>query len=333
MSQTKRIMVVIDPTSTEQPAAERAAWLAKRMDAQLDLFICDYFSEMAYQELIDFSALELARVEALRRHEEYLEGLAERFRADGLEVSVSARWDNPLHKGILRQIKEQKPTIVAKDTHYHTAIERTFFTNTDWSLIRACPVPLWLVKPHAPLKDKFKIMAAVDPIHSADEPASLDQMILEAAEKFKTITDGDLHVVHAVELPPPYIVSAVSMGAGVTPPTEEMIEAKRIRHSRAVGNLLGDASVHAENIHIIDGDPRKVLIKQAQLLRADLVVTGAIARGALDRLLVGSTAEKVMDKMPCDLLIIKPPIDTGKEESDQSFTGLFETESSEQMSV
>jgi universal stress protein E len=33
---------------------------------------------------------------------------------------------------------------------------------------------------------------------------------------------------------------------------------------------------------------------------------GAIARRGLSRLFIGSTAERVLDKLPCDLVIVKP---------------------------
>ena len=37
-----------------------------------------------------------------------------------------------------------------------------------------------------------------------------------------------------------------------------------------------------------------------------IVVMGALARAGLKRLLIGNTAERVLDHLPCDLLVIKP---------------------------
>jgi universal stress protein E len=54
------------------------------------------------------------------------------------------------------------------------------------------------------------------------------------------------------------------------------------------------------------GDPAKLLPKLATDLDAGLVVMGAIARNSLQRVFVGSTTEQVLDKLPCDLLIVKP---------------------------
>jgi len=41
-------------------------------------------------------------------------------------------------------------------------------------------------------------------------------------------------------------------------------------------------------------------------MRADLVVMGAVSRRGLQRLFVGNTAEEVLDKLGCDVLIVKP---------------------------
>ncbi len=34
---------------------------------------------------------------------------------------------------------------------------------------------------------------------------------------------------------------------------------------------------------------------------------GAVARGRLQRAAIGSTAERVLDHLPCDVVIVKPP--------------------------
>jgi universal stress protein E len=44
-----------------------------------------------------------------------------------------------------------------------------------------------------------------------------------------------------------------------------------------------------------------------EALGADLLVMGAVSRSAVQRLLLGSTAELVLDFVPCDLLIVKRP--------------------------
>ncbi|MFL2545895.1 MAG: universal stress protein [Candidatus Rariloculaceae bacterium] len=38
----------------------------------------------------------------------------------------------------------------------------------------------------------------------------------------------------------------------------------------------------------------------------DLIVMGAISRSGMDRVFLGNTAERVLDQLACDLLIVKP---------------------------
>ena len=77
----------------------------------------------------------------------------------------------------VRQSIALKADVVFKDTHYHSALSRALFTNTDWSLIRTCPVPLWLVSPRKIFQHQ-NIIAAIDPFHEHDKPAAMDDQIL-----------------------------------------------------------------------------------------------------------------------------------------------------------
>ena len=52
--------------------------------------------------------------------------------------------------------------------------------------------------------------------------------------------------------------------------------------------------------------PRDILPAFAREYDADLVVMGALARTGLKRRILGSTAEQVLDNLPCDILIVRP---------------------------
>jgi universal stress protein E len=55
------------------------------------------------------------------------------------------------------------------------------------------------------------------------------------------------------------------------------------------------------------GVPSEVVPRFAQKIAADVVVMGAISRSALKRMFIGSTAERVLEYLPCDVLVVKPP--------------------------
>jgi universal stress protein E len=58
-------------------------------------------------------------------------------------------------------------------------------------------------------------------------------------------------------------------------------------------------------VHVAQGGAREQLLALTDRLRADVVVMGAVSRSGLERLFIGSTAEEVLDRVPCDLLIVK----------------------------
>lgn len=305
MAKSDSILAIVDPTAQEQPAVARAAWLAQKLGCNLELFICEYDQYLAGERFFDTKALEKARSGLLSRHLARLEKLAGPLRAEGIKVACTTAWDHPLHEGILRKIETAKPKLVVKDTHYHSAIRRSVFSNTDWQVIRDCKTPLWLVKP----SDRAEIttlLAAVDPVHDRDKPAKLDHHILDAAEEIRAAIGGKLHVVHAFDPAPIYAVSTDAMSFPITEPINDAVMALRAQHQAAIDDLAKAHQLANDSVRVIDGETREVLVGAVDELDADVVVIGAVSRGALKRLALGSTAERVLDFVPCDLLIVKP---------------------------
>ena len=69
------------------------------------------------------------------------------------------------------------------------------------------------------------------------------------------------------------------------------------------------AATHAlseADINVLVGEPAEQIIEFAAGHESDLLVMGAVARSAFGRLLIGNTAERVLDAVTSDLLIVKP---------------------------
>jgi universal stress protein E len=305
MTEPKRILVVVDPTAKEHPALDRAAWLAKRLPARLELFICDYDTHLSQNQLFDSASLAKARASLMENHVKRLRALAAPLMADNLEVTVDARWDHPLHDGIVRKTLDAGAALVVKDTHYHSVLKRSIFSNTDWDLIRNCPADLWLVKPQA-LETPPRFLAAVDPLHERDKPAELDHRILKTAEHIAAAVGAELHVCHAFDVAPVLAVSTDSLTMPISLPIAELTESMRKEHTAAVHGLTDAHAIPLERVHIRQCGARELLVTLTGELNADVVVMGAVSRSGLKRLFLGNTAEEVLDKLPCDLLIVKP---------------------------
>ena len=58
---------------------------------------------------------------------------------------------------------------------------------------------------------------------------------------------------------------------------------------------------------LLDGDPATEIVRYAQEMNMDLIVMGTHGRSGLERLLMGSVAEKVMRQATCSVLVVKLP--------------------------
>jgi universal stress protein E len=307
MKRLDRILVVIDPTAQTQPAASKAARLARSSGAVLELFACDFDPALADRVFTHAARLSDLRAEFVARLGRLLEQLAADFRAEGLCVETRACWDNPLHRGIVRHVRETSPDLVVKDTHFHSALRRTLVTNTDWSLIRSCPAPLLLVKA-TPWPASPRVMAALDPGHLADKPAVLDHDILDGAALLARCLGGELHAVHAFF---PDALVAVTTGMAAMPlaasaTATEIVDTERHRAEAGLAAVLASYQLPPQRVHVLQGSASEVLPQAAHSQQADIVVMGAVSRSRLEEIFIGSTAERVLDRIACDTLVVKP---------------------------
>ena len=305
MHEIKQIMVVIDPTTDAQPAMHRAAWLAKHTGADLELFVCYYNEYLSGDRLFDSPSLEKARQEIIAGHEKHLEKLAEPLREQGISVNTIAVWDHPLYEGIVRHAAATGADIVFKDTHHHSAVSRALLTNTDWNLIRACAVPLWLVKPNE-MNDPPVFVAAIDPLNEHDKPAALDDEILNLCKTLAGKSGAEVRAFHSYD---PRIAVATATANAYIPvslPFDEIEKQMREQHEKRFNEVIEFHEIEADKCHLVAGLTHEELPDLAESVNADVVVMGAVSRNRWKRLFIGATAERTLEHLPCDLLIVKP---------------------------
>jgi universal stress protein E len=305
MHELSKILAVIDPTVKDQPGMHRAAWLAKKSGAELELVICYYNEYLSGDRLFDSPSLEKARSEVISNHSRHLEELAEPLRAQGIVVTTSAGWDHPLYEGIVRHAVASGADLVIKDTHHHSAVARALLTNTDWNLIRTCPVPLWLVKP-VDVADQPVFVAAIDLMNEHDKPAALDDDILQTSKFIADKVGGHVHAFHSYD---PRIAVATATANAYIPvslPFDEIEQQMHEDHQKRFHEITSFHGIEDDKSHLVAGLTHEELPIVADELKAAVVVMGAVSRNRWKRLFIGATAERTLEHLPCDLLIIKP---------------------------
>jgi nucleotide-binding universal stress UspA family protein len=67
-----------------------------------------------------------------------------------------------------------------------------------------------------------------------------------------------------------------------------------------------DGKISVQHV-LLEGEPATEIVHYARDAGIDLIVMGTHGRTGLDRLLMGSVAEKVMREAPCSVLVVKLP--------------------------
>jgi universal stress protein E len=94
------------------------------------------------------------------------------------------------------------------------------------------------------------------------------------------------------------------LASGMT--SAEIIEAERKRIAGQLADIVGPHHLPAQRVYLEQGAAAEVLPRMADQLNAALVVMGAVSRSRLQEVFLGSTAERVLDRIGCDVLVVKP---------------------------
>lgn len=298
--QLRQLLVVIDPSQPQQPALQRAQWLARATGAKIELLLCEYNSALEHSLLFDPETLANGRSGLLEKLRADLEGTAQPLREQGLQVSVQVRWGKHTEQLILQCVQELQPDIVFKSSHHHSPLKRLLFGNSCWQLLRHCPAPLWLVQ-HGDWQSR-NLAAALDPLHSADKPTALDLQLIAAAKLLSATLEMPIHYLHCYPPLPPSLL----FDSQLINDYEHHNQVCAAQHRTAFEQLLQTANVPLDQAKLLHGFPEQELPRYAREHGVELLLMGAISRGHLANALLGNTAERVLEAVTCDVLVLKP---------------------------
>jgi universal stress protein E len=300
MRSLRKILVAVkDPYARSHPAVAKAAQLARASGAQLELFHA--LTTPVYVDLVSQRGIEPfvdpAREHAARR----LRALAAPLRRAGLHAAVAVDSDFPAYEAIIRHAGRVGADLIVADCHSgHRA--SWLLQLTDWELLRHSAVPVLLVKNRRPYRNPV-VLAAIDPLHTFAKPGNLDAAILKSATGLKELMRGSLHAMHAYYPAPLGATPAEILNPAIATELQEKAEAKA---RKAFERVLRKYPVARGRRHLVPSHPFEAIEETARRTRADILVMGAISRSGLRRLFIGNTAERILDGVSCDVLVVKP---------------------------
>lgn len=304
MPSIRRILIAVrDPYARSLPALAKGAQLARALNARLELFHAITFP--IYAASVEGFKILQTRQEA--RAVERLQQLAERLRRPGraapAHVSVHAAWDAPAYEAIIRRALETHADLIVAEHHAGGHLGASLLRFGDWELLRRSPIPVLIVKRGGRYRRPATVLAAVDPTHAMDKPAQLDDQILRLAGAVSHALGARMHAVHAkgmIEMVPrpPHPLNPEMAAKRY----RDLIDAADARYAR----LLDRHHVPRMRRHLLNIPPSDAIQDVAHRLHADIVVVGAISRTGWQRLLIGNTAEALLEPLSSDLLVVKP---------------------------
>lgn len=178
---------------------------------------------------------------------------------------------------------------------HHSALGRWLGGSTVQEVVRRLNVPLLVTT--GELRPRPRVMVAVDVSYAA-------KPTIEQATTFAQLLGGPLHALHVVE-------PAVSV-PDVIFRTEPLDYAgwSRERMERDLWPLLPIPDHHKV---IRRGVATTTIAEEAAAWRAHVIVVGSHGKGWIDRLLIGSVTEELLNDLPCAVLVIPVPAPVRRE--------------------
>ncbi len=312
MKRFKNILLIADSEHQQDNALQRAMALAEKNQA--DLTVVRVFNLQCSTNLDDDSACNKLKNAITEQWQDQLSKIISNKPA---QVNISGKlFFNGVFPQIVLEVLQNGYDLVMKSSEENHGLINRIFGSADMHLLRKCPCPVWIMKSNE--KSKYKsIVAAVDVEESdnGNEVSSLNRQILEMASSLALSEFSELHIVHAW----------TAMGASVlnTPrygfseeEVAEWVEQERMNHEEKIDELMKilgkkispDTMEYLNpRIHILKGRAHEVIPNLVGETMADIVVMGTLARTGIPGLIVGNTAESILNNMDCSVLAVKPP--------------------------
>jgi universal stress protein E len=282
------MLALASAEAVPEPVLDRAGRIARGLQAEVEIFLSLYEPDLL-QTLGEGEALAARIAAQVDEQHRRLECVGDRLRDQGIAVRTSVRWDYPMFEGVIRQVLRHRPDLLIVPGIRTADVAPRTLAYREARLIEACPCPLLLLKTPE-VYSRGSIVAALDPLHAGEPSQQLDERIIGAARTVAgALAEAPVHLYHVVAPQP----SAQAAGRRTT--AEAQIREMAFRHD-----------IPGECVHVELGAVVAALSAFARERRAQVVVMGAVSRSFPGRAAFGHTAEKVLDALACDVLVLKP---------------------------
>lgn len=186
--------------------------------------------------------------------------------------------------------------LIAMGTHGRRGVDRMLFGSVTEEVVRKVPCPTLTVRTGADVAPSRAVRRILVPIDFSDASDTAVQHAKEVALTYGAEVDL-LHVVEEPFYPPAYEVSASHF------PTPEVVDRAETQLGDIAREKIGYEHVMVE---ARSGRPYRTILDYIDENDVDLTVIATHGRTGVDRLLLGSVAERVLRQSPKPVFVVKP---------------------------
>ncbi len=288
------VLAATDLREASDEALRQAHQWAQRRNARF--VVCHILprmvgSEMLFPQAIEREAIDQASFErraagVLRRRAETVTGRP----SDELDVVVSA---GSAHTEILRIAEQQHASVIVVGSHGHGVMARIFLGDVAERVAREARCPVLIARRHEATR---RIVAATDFSRPSEDAVRI------AAEEAR-LRDARLTLVTSIEGFMRDVAWMSEFGA-VGNFVEDEYQAERRKVAEQLRQLLERVRSHGD-VEVNDVSPAAAVVEAASRLPAELIVSGAVARGRAERRELGHVADKIVRHAPCSVLVVR----------------------------
>ncbi|AYO15009.1 universal stress protein [Vibrio owensii] len=207
---------------------------------------------------------------------------------------------------IIQSVSKQYYDLVIKDAE--PLDERSKgFKALDMKLLRKCPCPVWLNRKPKHSMVKKRVAVAIDPIISSKEQEVLTVELLQLARSIADSFNRQLHIVSCWEYQMESYLRHHVWIQIEDDVLDQQINAHRTAHREALDAIIATSGIAGDSVvHHLHGSADEQIPRWVTKEEIDVLVMGTIARTGIQGVIIGNTAENVLQSIDCSLVALKP---------------------------
>jgi nucleotide-binding universal stress UspA family protein len=205
---------------------------------------------------------------------------------------------------IVRRVLREQHDLVIKQVG---DVQQAGFRSQERQLLRQCPCPLWLGRPITRPPNEIRVGVAIDPMHDTPEGHDLAIQLLKVGRFFADMYSGELWIISCWDFEleqylrdqPWFRITEEELADSVS--TTEREHRERLDALVRESGIQGTTRTRHER-----GNPERLIPELVESDGVDILVIGTIARTGIPGLVIGNTAENVLEALKCSVVALKP---------------------------